>query len=307
MSRLLQEKLSVDSDFTQAIEQREKQQKQLESKLQDMLNQLKSKDALLVEIQAEKERALTDQARTIKQRDTEIQAWKKKYEEKEQQLADEREQVKLQKQQLEQVRAHVIWHKFYRKKHNYNKKRQNWKKKFHGCKTRAIKNKVCIFYCDQLEEFVAATSSLKLKETEWQAKYKEFQDYRNKAARVLQEKDKTIQQLSKTDNTTIAEATAAEQNDLMQGFDATDEFASLDKKDLIAEVENLRTENQDHAASIELLKRQLEAEITSSRLKIRNMEKTLEKERANVAKLQQGSNSLKLSLDQVCNFALYTI
>ncbi len=145
----------------------------------------------------------------------------------------------------------------------------------------------------RLEDISRLENINKIKESELKLKDQELLEYKQRAAKVLQLRDKQIEELKKMSTGDH------HSNNVTSNTDHDAELlAALDREDLTMSLERIKGENQELVATIELMKRQAEAETNSSRFKIRNMEKSIEKEKQNVAKAQQTIASLRLNVDE---------
>jgi hypothetical protein len=273
VSRLLGDKLKTDTEFAAALEERERAQKQLQKKIDELIQQLKSKDAQVSDLQQEKIRLVNESLQHQRHFDQDSAALKQQIEALQESLALEKERYRTMKAENEKRESNLIDEKA------------------------TIEND----YADLLsqlsmktEDFNRLENLYKIKDSELKLKEQELQEYKQRAAKAIQLRDKQIEELknlSKGDNNS---------NNVTSNTDHDAELlAALDREDLTMELERLRGENQEHLANIDLIKRQAEAETTSSRFKIRNLEKSLEKEKQNLAKAQQTIASLKLNIDEM--------
>lgn len=273
--------MNLDSEFAATLEQREKQQRQLSLRIDDLLKQLKGKDSLIADIQAERDKNLNEHLRQVRAKDEQLDSIMQRVEVLEQQLTDEKEARAKHKSVMDQNEAQQA-KEYAALEEELSQTRDQIGKK--------------------MEEIVRLESSVKIKESEFKLKDRELQDYKTRAVRVLQEKEKTIATLSsapKGGQQGDMSSTASEPATVGETIIPADSTSNND--DLLIELENLRNEHQELQASLELAKRQHEAEVNSLRLQLRNVNKTLERERAQAMQLQQTIQTTRLNMDHVSN------
>lgn len=139
------------------------------------------------------------------------------------------------------------------------------------------------------EEFIRFENQCNLREEEFKSKINELEAYKIRALKVLQSKDKLIQQLQSNPNQT-------QPIPQMESFD--NDMVKEHESNLL-ELERLKSENNELNVQLELIKRQHEAEKTSSRIKIRNLESTIEQYKSNTAKLQQTLVTMRITNDEL--------
>jgi DNA repair exonuclease SbcCD ATPase subunit len=292
MSRLLQDKLKTENDFAQALEEREQQQKQLQNKIDELIAQLKNKDKTLSAFHEDNDKFSKEEVRKRKELEESFAELKERYDKLEEKLMSEEEELKALQSQFSKREKDLLDEKsqlesdFVDLQSSFNERYQD---------------------VSRLENL------LKMKQSETQLREQELHEYKNRAAKALQLRDKQIEELKNQLSLPHHDSSSSGNNVNSENGEASDAppkklsdddnddrlMAALDKEDMIMDLERLRAENQELTATLDLLKRQQEVEKTSSRFKVQNLEKALEREKQSVAKLQQNLATLKLSTDEL--------
>lgn len=277
MSRFLEEKLKTENEFARLMNDKEKQQNNMQTQIDELIQQLKTKDKALTDMKEANDTISKEERRKRTDAQEAYEELKDRYSKLEDKLRSEEEDVKS-------LRAH-----FNKRERELLESRTQLESEF----TQAQNS-----LSEKWQDINRLENLLKMKQSEFQLKEQELQEYKNRATKVLLIRDKQIEELKKVRSPDSS--VGSNESDLSESRLQDDDdklLAALDKEDMIMDLERLRAENQELAATLDLVKRQQDAEVTSSRFKIRNLEKSLEREKENVAKIQQAMATIKLSAD----------
>lgn len=291
MNRFLEEKLKTENEYATLMNEKERQQNSMQAQIDDLIRQLKNKDKSLSDMKETHEKFSSDERRKRKDIEESYQELKERYDKLEDKLRSEEEDVKTLRAQ------------FHKRERELLDSRAQLETQF-----TEVQNSLS----EKWQDINRLENLLKMKQSEFQLKEQELLEYKKRATKVLLLRDKQIEDLkrlrSPSDETRndISGGGGATSSSLVDHQQASSELNNedddrlmdaLNREDMMMDLERLGAENQELAATLDLVKRQLDAEVTSSRFKIRNLEKNLERERENVAKLQQSMATIKLQAD----------
>lgn len=282
VSRLLLDKQSTDSELVAAVDKKEGTIGQLEGKVEDMLRQLRAKDSIIANMQAECDQA-ADRSLSLKRR-----------------MAEDRQHLQSRIEDLE-LQLHAD-----RERHGSERDDMGQRLLLLQQQCADLRRTMADLQDDHnqtLEEMGRLRSMLSVQESELRLRQQELLAHKQRAARLLHERDQTIERLRSDAGAAMSpdgqrEAPAESASDTAddERGEAGDPYALHSRAALIGKVETLRMESEDLLQQLDMMKRQHDVERASFQLRLENMEKLLAQERLDGAKRSELVEELRLAL-----------
>lgn len=280
VSRLLIDKQSTDTELASAVDRKENTILQLEGEISDLLQQLQGKDGIIASLQSQIDQSMNQHLRM------------------ERKMADDKKKTQAQIAALE-LQLHAD-------QERYTSERTEWEQTHHRLQRQHVDlqrdmAKIQEDFNQKLEEMGRLNSMLSVQESELRLKQQELADHKQRAARLLKERDQKIQILeggtSTSDQKQDIGTLITDHDDDGQGEDG-EPYSKYTRAGLIGELEMVKLANEDLTQRFDMMKRQHEAERNTLQLRIKNAEKRLEAERTDASKQQDVIQSLKLRLEE---------